>query len=122
MKKGYQKGITMISLVVTIIVILILAGISISMLTGDDGTINDTITAKEEAEIRSEKELLIKSANESRNKDKYGDIQENNLQKSLNLNAGNGKTELKKYKMSDGYSIDYDLFEVTFTDSKRIYM
>ena len=32
-----QKGITLIALVVTIIVLLILAGVSISMLTGDNG-------------------------------------------------------------------------------------
>ena len=32
-----KKGITLISLVVTIVVLLILAGVSVSMLTGDNG-------------------------------------------------------------------------------------
>ncbi len=32
-----NKGITLIALVVTIIVLLILAGVSIAMLTGDNG-------------------------------------------------------------------------------------
>ena len=32
-----QKGITLIALVITIIVLLILAGVSIAMLTGDNG-------------------------------------------------------------------------------------
>ena len=36
MKKN-EKGITLIALVVTIIVLLILAGVSIAMITGDDG-------------------------------------------------------------------------------------
>ena len=36
-KKTNQKGITLIALVVTIIVLLILAGISIQMLTGQNG-------------------------------------------------------------------------------------
>ena len=35
-----NKGITLIALVVTIIVLLILAGVSIAMLTGDNGILN----------------------------------------------------------------------------------
>ena len=35
-RKMQEKGITLIALVVTIIVLLILAGISISMLTGEN--------------------------------------------------------------------------------------
>ena len=36
--KNKQKGITLISLIVTIIVLLILAGVSISTLTGENRT------------------------------------------------------------------------------------
>ena len=35
-----NRGITLIALVVTIVVLLILAGISISMLTGQNGILN----------------------------------------------------------------------------------
>ena len=35
--KKSSKGITLIALVITIIVLLILAGVSIAMLTGDNG-------------------------------------------------------------------------------------
>lgn len=42
-----EKGITLIALVVTIIVLLILAGISIAMLTGNDGIIQKAIEAKD---------------------------------------------------------------------------
>ncbi len=35
-----EKGITLIALVITIIVLLILAGISIAMLTGENRNIN----------------------------------------------------------------------------------
>ena len=45
MKK--QKGITLIALVITIIVLLILAGVSIAMLTGDNGILNKAIDAKD---------------------------------------------------------------------------
>ena len=39
MKKNNENAITLIALVVTIIGLLILAGVSISMLTGDNGVI-----------------------------------------------------------------------------------
>ena len=42
-----NKGITLIALVVTIIVLLILAGISIAMLTGQNGILNRAAEAKE---------------------------------------------------------------------------
>ena len=48
MKKVLKKqgGITLIALVITIIVLLILAGVSISMLTGDNGIITQAQKAK----------------------------------------------------------------------------
>ena len=49
MKKN-TKGITLITLVVTIIVLLILAGVSISMLTGQNGILTQAQKAKEETE------------------------------------------------------------------------
>ena len=42
-----NKGITLIALVVTIIVLLILAGVSITMLTGQNGILNRATEAKE---------------------------------------------------------------------------
>ncbi len=56
------KGITLISLVVTIIILLILAGVSIAILMGDNGLINrakDTKIATEIAEIKEEIEMAI---------------------------------------------------------------
>ena len=41
-----NKGITLIALVITIIVLLILAGITIAMLTGDNGLLNKANSAK----------------------------------------------------------------------------
>ena len=43
-----NKGITLIALVITIIVLLILAGISIAMLTGDNGLLTKANSAKTE--------------------------------------------------------------------------
>ena len=54
-----NKGITLIALVVTIIVLLILAGISINALAGQNGILNRTTSAKqktEEAQLQEELE------------------------------------------------------------------
>lgn len=45
-----QKGITLIALVITIIVLLILAGVSIAMLTGENGILTKATTAKRESQ------------------------------------------------------------------------
>jgi hypothetical protein len=51
-----NKGITLIALVVTIIVLLILAGISIAMLTGQNGILNRAAEAKEKTRVAQEDE------------------------------------------------------------------
>lgn len=51
--KRKERGITLIALVITIIVLLILAGISIAMLTGENGILTQAQTAKQETEKAS---------------------------------------------------------------------
>lgn len=41
-----EKGITLVALVITIIVLLILAGVTISLVVGDNGVINKAQDAK----------------------------------------------------------------------------
>ena len=55
-KFSSSKGITLIALVVTIIVLLILAGMSISMLTGENGILKRANEAKEETQRATEDE------------------------------------------------------------------
>ena len=45
-----QKGVTLIALVITIIVLLILTGVTIAMLTGDNGIISKAMQAKNKTE------------------------------------------------------------------------
>ena len=52
-----NKGITLIALIVTIIVLLILAGISISMLTGQNGILKRAAEAKEKTKQSQAEEL-----------------------------------------------------------------
>ena len=47
LKKNKNAGITLIALVVTIIVLLILAGISIAMLSGNNGILQRATEAKD---------------------------------------------------------------------------
>ncbi|MFR2787318.1 MAG: leucine-rich repeat domain-containing protein [Clostridia bacterium] len=56
--KERQKGITLIALVITIIVLLILAGVSIAMLTGDNGILNQANDSKIETAVGTVKEQL----------------------------------------------------------------
>ncbi len=56
MKK--QKGITLIALVITIIVLLILAGISIAILAGENGLLTKANKAEEEIKKATYKEVL----------------------------------------------------------------
>ena len=52
------KGITLIALVITIIVLLILAGITISALSGDNGILTNASKAKYATELSQFKEEL----------------------------------------------------------------
>ncbi len=64
--KVREQGITLIALVVTIVVLLILAGVSISMLTGENGIITQAQEAKENTRGGEVKERVEMAANENR--------------------------------------------------------
>lgn len=49
-----NKGITLIALIVTIIILLVLAGVGITMLMGDNGILNKANIAKKESEFSNE--------------------------------------------------------------------
>ena len=51
-----QTGSTLIALVITIIVLLILAGVSIAMLTGNNGILTQAKLAKENTQTAKEQE------------------------------------------------------------------
>ena len=60
-----QKGITLIALVITIIVLLILAGVSIAMLTGQNGILTQASSAKVaqiEGQVKEEVNLAVQAA------------------------------------------------------------
>jgi MFS superfamily sulfate permease-like transporter len=55
-KFGESKAVTLIALVITIIVLLILAGVAIAMLTGENGIISKAMQAKTKTEDSKETE------------------------------------------------------------------
>ncbi|MBR2290683.1 MAG: hypothetical protein IJ867_09020 [Clostridia bacterium] len=60
-KKGIYKhstGITLIALIITIIVLLILAGVTINVVVGDNGVLTQAQKAKEATDLAKEKELV----------------------------------------------------------------
>ena len=54
--KKYTRGITLIALVITIIVLLILAGVTIAALSGDNGILTRAKEAKEKTELAQKEE------------------------------------------------------------------
>ena len=74
-----SNGITLIALVITIVVLLILAGVSIAMLTGSNGILIQAKLAKENTALAKEKEekdldKINSYINEKTIKDNYTDI------------------------------------------------
>ncbi len=70
MKKN--RGITLIALVVTIVVLLILAGVTIAMLTGENGILVRAKEAKEETQkVTEEEQRQLAVLNASMNTEKY---------------------------------------------------
>ena len=107
-----QRGITLLVLVITIVVLLILAGITISAITGDNGIIKNAGKAKDDTEIANEKEIVEKATVQAMGNNKYGNIEESELQEQLDKIAQEGKTEVLPVG---------EEFEVVFIDSKRYY-
>ena len=108
-----ENGITLLALVITIIILLILAGITISAITGDNGIIGNAGQAKEETEIANEKEIVEKATVQAMGNNKYGNIEESELQEQLDKETGEGETETTDVG---------DEIEVLFKENKRYYL
>ena len=102
-----QKGITLIALVITIIVLLILAGVTIATLTGNNGILTRANDAKTQTEIEEEKEAIGLGYN--------GVMAEN---RGEGVTADELKTEMQK----NGYEVETSgNIKVYFKDSQRWY-
>ncbi len=81
-----NKGITLIALVITIIVLLILAGVTISTLTGENGIITQASNATEKTNIENAREKIMLEVLDSY--DTTGNINMDTLKENLENNLG----------------------------------
>ena len=101
--KKSVSGITLIALVVTIVVLLILAGVSISMLGGENGIIKQAVEAKDRNKIEAIKEKI----NLWKTNQKINELTgENNTSSLIDELYNDGLiTEEEKTKLENGESI-----------------
>lgn len=90
-----NKGITIVALIVTIIILLILAGVSIAMLTGNNGIFNQARKAKEEIDQATENEVAIL--------DEYNNTL-NNIAKGVSVPEGLEVGTIVSYNPSGTYN------------------
>ena len=110
-----KRGITLIALVITIIVLLILAGVSIAMLTGDNGILQQANNAKEkmnqESALEKVKVELLGSYDEQLIVNE--DLFKKNIKENLNIkeeDIAEGKNNTITIKV-DNYEIFVDMDE-----------
>ncbi len=111
-QKNKERGITLIALVVSIIVLIILAGVSIAMLVGENGIITQAQKAAQETEIKGDEEKIRLAINA--------------VQIASNGNSNIEKDDLEIALLENGVkSIVVDNEDGTrniiFLDSKKIY-
>ena len=110
-----KKGITLISLVVTIIVLLILAGVTIATLTGNNGILTRASESKEKTEKEQEKEQLQLAILDSQIEDvNTSEIKKESLENAIKNQFG----ENKDFLVTDNKD---GSFLVNMNDTQRIY-
>ena len=88
MKKFKQRGITLIALVITIIVLLILAGVSIAMLTGQNGILTQAQKAKTTTDNKSAEEKVKLAVMAARSQSETGALEADKLVTEVTTNYG----------------------------------
>ena len=88
-----KNGITLIALVITIIVLLILAGVSIAMLTGQNGILTQANNAKNETEQANAKEKVESAVIATMSQSKRGTLDADKLVAEITNNYGGTATK-----------------------------
>ena len=82
-KDKNQRGITLISLIVTIIVLLILTGISVNKIVGDNSLIDQTANAKDGSIQQKEEEVILAAYHKALGMSKYGDAEASEIENAI---------------------------------------
>lgn len=89
-----NRAITLIALVITIVVILILAGITIGVVTGDNGIINETKGARTQSVVENEKSIVSRAEVIAKMRSKDGIATKEMIEKAVKEEAGKNETEI----------------------------
>ena len=104
-----EKGITLVALVITIIVLLILAGVTLSMVMGESGIFGKANSAKEKTQLSNAEETIKLAVLENQVKSVSGDVALTNDQL---------KEEIAKKLTEQGYTVSGST--VTYYGDKTI--
>ena len=104
-----EKGITLVALVITIIVLLILAGVTLSMVMGESGIFGKANSAKEKTQLSNAEETIRLAVLENQVKSVSGDASLTNDQL---------KEEIAKKLTEQGYAVSGSA--VTYYGDKTI--
>ena len=125
-----NKGITLIALVITIIVLLILAAVSIATLTGQNGILTQADNAKTQAGIGEEKEAIGLAYNGAKTEKLGGEITADDLNSQFTKNgvnataSGTGKIKVAVPDTGRNYKIDNNVISdnintITFENNNK---
>ena len=106
-----EKGITLIALVITIVVLLILAGISLNLVLGENGIVTKAKDAREQTIIGHEKEQINLAYSACKTRENFDDL----------VTASELETEMKKSNENVSVAADGDNLVITFEETKHQY-
>ena len=113
-KESNKNGITLVALVITIIVLLILAGVSIAMLTGDNGILTQAQKSKNESADSENIEKIKLAVSEAQiGNDEYKQLEKENLQEAVDSQF-EGKNAVVTKNSNGTYivGLDNQLYEI----------
>ncbi len=103
-----SNGITLIALVITIIVLLILAGVTIATLTGENGILTRAQNAKNQTEEAEDIEKIRLAVSEAQIGEKgYQKLDQNNLQEAID-NQFNGRNTIVSDNGDGTFTVSLD--------------
>lgn len=124
-----KRGITLIALVVTIVVILILAGITIGMIVDDNGIISKAKETRGQTIIANEKEIINRAKMSARISGQSEISTKEIVKKAIIKEAGNNKIEIieededlivKFVETGNEYTVKYDKEPKIIFDKDKI--
>ena len=109
-EENTNEGITLIALVITIIILLILAGVAIATLTGENGVLTKARTAKNkttEEEAREKVQIAVIGSYGANGTIGINELKEN-LKKTEGVTGADSITKLPAKVTADGYEVTID--------------